>query len=203
MEYELPEPGERVCEPAGILEPCSRADVVRDGEAGDIEVLESGEYPTPRLNNLVLIVLVSMGSIEEGGAQVRPLVVLLSTPEIVLIVLPNPELVFSWKGSRGVPNFSSCFDALAIKGTIWVCGRLYTYVFSFTHVSDYKSSGEDRQGPEDVPFSRPKAVETASYAVSSIPVRKPDKESIGGVRLIDVLKEKGSKRVRISCSEPS
>jgi hypothetical protein len=40
------------------------------------------------------IVLVTMGSTEEGGAQVRPLVVL-SIPGIVLIVLPNPGLVFS------------------------------------------------------------------------------------------------------------
>ena len=70
VEYELPEPDEGVCEPTRILEPCSRADVVRDGEARDTEVLESGEYPTLLLNDLVLIVLVSMGSIEEGGPQV-------------------------------------------------------------------------------------------------------------------------------------
>ena len=95
MEYELPEHGEGVCEPTRILEPCARADVVRDGEARDTEVLESGEHPTLLLNGLVLIVLVSMGSIEEGGAQVWPPVVLLSIPRIVLIVLPNLGLAFS------------------------------------------------------------------------------------------------------------
>ena len=43
MEHELPEPGEGVCEPAGILEPRAGKDDVRDGEARDSEVLESGE----------------------------------------------------------------------------------------------------------------------------------------------------------------
>ena len=95
MEYELPELGERVCEPAGIFEPCTGADVVRDGEARNTEVLEPGEYPTLLLNYyLVLIVLVSMGSIEEGCAQVWAMVVLLSIPRKVLIVLPDPGLAF-------------------------------------------------------------------------------------------------------------
>lgn len=70
MEHELPELDEGVCEPARILEPCAGADIVRDGEARDTEVLESGEYAALWLNCLVLIVLVSMGSIEEGGPQV-------------------------------------------------------------------------------------------------------------------------------------
>lgn len=95
MEHELPELSERVCEPAGILKPCAGADVVCDGEAGNTEVLEPGEYPTLLLNDIVLIVLVSMGSIEEGGAQVWQLIVSLSVLRIVLIVLPNTGLVFS------------------------------------------------------------------------------------------------------------
>ena len=72
MEYELPELGEGVCEPAGIFEPCAGADVVRDGEAGGSKVLKSGECPRLPLNELVLIMFVPMGSIEEGGAQVWP-----------------------------------------------------------------------------------------------------------------------------------
>jgi len=79
MEYQLPELGKRVCQPTGILEPCAGANIVRDGEARNTEVLESGECPTPLLNDLVLNVFVSMGPIEEGSAQVRHMVVLLST----------------------------------------------------------------------------------------------------------------------------
>ena len=66
-------------------------------------------FHTLPLNELVLIALVSMGSIEEGGAQVRRLVVLLSVPETVLIILPNLGLVFSWDGLGGVPD---CYFAL-------------------------------------------------------------------------------------------
>ena len=112
MEYELPEPDEGVCEPARVLEPCTGEDVVRDGEARDTEVLESGEYHTLLLNGLVLIVLVSMGSIEEGGPQVRPLVVLISILRIVLIVLPNLGLAFNWEGLRGVP--SCCLVSMSL-----------------------------------------------------------------------------------------
>lgn len=67
MEYELPELDEGVREPARILEPRARTDVVRDGEARDTEILEPGESPTLLLDDLMLIVLVSMGSIEKGG----------------------------------------------------------------------------------------------------------------------------------------
>ena len=59
---------------------------------------------TDPLNEFVLILLVSMGSIEEGGAQVRPLVVLLSVTEMMLIVLPNLGSVFSGDGLGGFPD---------------------------------------------------------------------------------------------------
>lgn len=52
------------------------------------------------LNEHVLILLVSMGSIEEGGAQVRRLGVLLSVAETMLNVLPNLGSVFSGDGPR-------------------------------------------------------------------------------------------------------
>ena len=50
-----------------------------------------------------------MGPIEKGGAQVRQLVVLLSVPEMMLIVLPNIGSVFNGDGLGGVPDCAILF----------------------------------------------------------------------------------------------
>jgi len=60
--------------------------------------------PALSLDEPFLIAFVSMGSIEEGGAQVQQLVVLSSISRVVLIVLPNLGSVCSGNGLSGVPN---------------------------------------------------------------------------------------------------
>lgn len=61
MEYELPEFGKGIREPTGILEPWARTDVVRDGEARNSKVFESGKCCMFCFHELVFIVTVSMG----------------------------------------------------------------------------------------------------------------------------------------------
>ena len=88
MEHELPELGKGVCEPAGVLEPRTGTDVVRDGEARDSKIFESGKCTdVSSLADFVLICL--HGPIEEGSTQVRGFVVLLLVLGMMLIVLPR------------------------------------------------------------------------------------------------------------------